>query len=79
MNRGVNYKPRDRKLGYFGLPIPPSWYFLLNKAYVIKWSFGLTPFNCPRGLWMSSYKQIKSCQSGQFLKMTWDFIDKENF
>ena len=24
-------------------------------------------------------KQIKSCQSGQFLKMTWDFIDKENF
>ena len=41
-------------LGIFDPP-PPSWSLLLNKAYVIKWSFGQppSPLNCPRGLWMS--------------------------
>ena len=29
----------DRILGYFDPP-PPMWTLLLNKAYVMKWSFG---------------------------------------
>ena len=40
-----------------GIFDPPSWSLLLNKAYVIKWSFGQppSPLNCPRGLWMSPH------------------------
>ena len=34
---GVIHKPRGQNFGYF---LPPSWSLLLNKAYVIKWSFG---------------------------------------
>ena len=42
-----------RFLDIFDSP-PPSWSLLLNKAYVIKWSFSWIPLplNCPRGLWM---------------------------
>ena len=36
---GVIHKPRGQIFGYFWPP-PPSWSFLLNKAYDIKWSFG---------------------------------------
>ena len=39
----VIHKPRGQILGIFDgwpRPLPPSWSLLLNKAYVIKWSFG---------------------------------------
>ena len=39
---GVIHKPRGQNFGYCDPP-PPSWSLLLNKAYVIKWSFGLPP------------------------------------
>ena len=38
---GVIHKPRSQNFGYFDPGSPsPSWSLLLNKAYVIKWSFG---------------------------------------
>ena len=37
--QGVIHKPRGQIFGIF-VPPPPSWSLLLNKAYVIKWSFG---------------------------------------
>ena len=39
----VIHKPRSQNFGYFWPPLPPSWSLLLNKAYVIKWSFGQPP------------------------------------
>ena len=51
---GVIHKPRGQIFGYFDPTPPPSWSLLLNKARVLKWSFGYPfPLNCPRGLWMS--------------------------
>ena len=36
----VIHKPRGQNFGLFG-PLPPSsWSLLLNKSYLIKWSFG---------------------------------------
>ena len=42
---GFIHKPRYvvNILGIFDPP-PPSWSLLLNKAYVIKWSFGQPPY-----------------------------------
>ena len=39
---GVIHKPHGQNFEYFDPP-PPSWSLLLNKAYVIKWSFGYPP------------------------------------
>ena len=35
----VNHKPRGQIFGYFWPLLPPSWSLLVNKTYVIKWSF----------------------------------------
>ena len=58
---GVIHKPRGHFLCNFTLP--HLWSLLLNKAYVIKLSFGypLPPLNCPRGLWMTQYQKGREC------------------
>ena len=54
LSQRVIHKPRGLNFGHFD-PLSPSWSLLLNKSYVIKWSFGQTPspLNWPRGLWMT--------------------------
>ena len=47
---GVIHKPRGQIFGYFD-PLPPSWSLLLNKAYVIKWSFGQPPLPPQLSTW----------------------------
>ena len=39
---GVIHKPRGQDFGYFWPP-PFSWSLLLNKAYVMKWSYDWPP------------------------------------
>ena len=50
----VIHKPCGQNFGHLWPP-PPSWSLVLNKAYVIKWSFGWppSPLNFPCGIWMS--------------------------
>ena len=47
---GVIHKPCGQFFRYFW---PLSWSLLLNKAYVTKRLFWLTPLNCPHGLCMA--------------------------
>ena len=44
---GVIHIPLGQIFGHFDPP-PPSWSLLLNKAYVIKWSFGQPPLPPPQ-------------------------------
>ena len=57
---GVSINYVDKILGIFDPP-PPSRSLLLNKAYFIKCSFGLTlfPLYCPRGLWLTLWIKLK--------------------
>ena len=58
-NMGSSINHVVKILGIFD---PPSWSILQNKAYVIKWSFGLTPSpNCSRGLWMTPSQNFVLC------------------
>ena len=37
-------------------PLPYSWTILLNKAYIVIWSFGWPPpLPCPHGLWITPF------------------------
>ena len=42
MIKGVIHKPCGQKFGVFEPP-PPLWTILLNKAYVVIWTFGKPP------------------------------------
>ena len=49
--KGSSINHVDRFLNIFDPP-PPSWTILLNKAYVVIWTFGKLPSSlpCPHGL-----------------------------
>ena len=48
MGSSINHV--DTFLGIFD-PLPPSWSLLLNKAYVIKWTFGQPPLPPQLSTW----------------------------
>ena len=68
----------DRFLNIFD-PLPPSWIILLNKAYVVIWTFGKppSPLTCPHGLWMPPkvwtpcFDQFDLVESVNYRKRDW--------
>ena len=57
---GVIHKPCGQIFGHFDPP-PPLWTILLNKTYVVIWTFGKppSPLPCPHGLWMPPYRVMQ--------------------
>ena len=59
-------------LGIFD-PLPPSWSLLLNKAYVIKWSFGQPPLPPQMSTWFMNDPPLR-CPMSKLIKQFRAFL-----
>ena len=66
---GVIHKPCGQIFWHFCLP-PPLWTYLLNRGYVVKWTFGKPPSPLLRKFKFSRFKQFQTWKLNSIVLIT---------